>query len=165
MVRFRCYKYALTSDIKSAFLNIRVNELDHDFLRFLWIDDIYKENPEIVSSRFMSVMFGITSSPFLLSATILVHLKKYQNTNQDIVETFLRDLFMDDSISGVQSLSEAYDLYLILKRLMMEGGFTLRKWTANSDELKEKISLSEKEIYQETEENTSDTENKVLGIR
>ena len=47
---------------------------------------------------------------------------------------------------------------------MMEGGFTLRKWTANNDELKYIISLSEKEICDETEVNTSDTENKVLGI-
>ena len=35
LTRFRTYKYALTSDIKSAFLNIRVDPEDRDFLRFL----------------------------------------------------------------------------------------------------------------------------------
>ena len=31
LVRFRAYKYGITSDIKSAFLNIRVQEIDRDF--------------------------------------------------------------------------------------------------------------------------------------
>ena len=35
LVRFRAYKYGLTSDIKAAFLNIRDVEEDRDFLRFL----------------------------------------------------------------------------------------------------------------------------------
>ena len=75
IIRFRCFKYAVTSDIKSAVLNIRVSDIDRDFLRFLWNDDIHKDNPEIVTYRFTSVAFGITSSPFLLGATILVHMK------------------------------------------------------------------------------------------
>ena len=35
VVRFRCYKYPLVSDIKSAFLNIRIAKEDRDHLRFL----------------------------------------------------------------------------------------------------------------------------------
>ena len=35
IIRFRCFKYAVTSDIKSAFLNIRVSDIDRDCLRFL----------------------------------------------------------------------------------------------------------------------------------
>ena len=40
LVRFRCFKYALTRDIKAACLNIRVNEIERDFLHFLWFSDI-----------------------------------------------------------------------------------------------------------------------------
>ena len=40
LVRFRGYKVGMTSDIKSAFLNIRVEEKDRDYMRFLWVDDI-----------------------------------------------------------------------------------------------------------------------------
>ena len=164
IVRFRCFKYVVTSDIQSAFLNIRVNERDRDFLRFLWIDDIHKDDPEIVIMRFTSVMFGITSSPFLLGATILVHMKKYADMYPDVVEKFLRDLFMDDSVTGAQFLSEAYQLYSISKKLMSEGGFMLRKWTTNNGELRERINTSEKEIYNESDEFNTDTENKVLGV-
>ena len=51
IVRFRS-DIALTSDIKSAFLQIRVNEADRDFLRFLWIDDVRKEDPKTILLRF-----------------------------------------------------------------------------------------------------------------
>ena len=34
LLRFRGYRHGITSDIKSAFLNIRVHHADRDFLRF-----------------------------------------------------------------------------------------------------------------------------------
>ena len=58
-------------------------------------------------------MFGIISSPFLLGARILVHMKKYEQIYPEIIEKFLRDLFVEDNVSGAQSKSDAYDLYLI----------------------------------------------------
>ena len=48
LVRFRAYKYGLTSDIKAAFLNIRDVEEDRDFLRFLWISNFVENEPEVV---------------------------------------------------------------------------------------------------------------------
>ena len=51
IIRFRAYKYAIWSDIKSAFLNIGIQIQDRDFLRFLWINDVYKEPPEVMVWR------------------------------------------------------------------------------------------------------------------
>ena len=79
LLRSRCYKYLLLSDIQSAFLNIRVKERDRDFLRFLWIEDLEKDNPNIVIKRFTSVVFGLNCSPFLMSATIHTHMQKYSD--------------------------------------------------------------------------------------
>ena len=74
LVRFRAYKYGLTSDIKAAFLNIRDVEEDRDFLRFLWISNFVENEPEVVVKRFTSVVFGLNCSPFLLGATIKDHM-------------------------------------------------------------------------------------------
>jgi hypothetical protein len=74
ILRFRAHKLALTGDIEKAFLNISVCNDDRDVLRFLWIDDISKETPNIVVPRFTRVVFGVTSSPFLLNATLNFHL-------------------------------------------------------------------------------------------
>ena len=48
LVRFRAYKYGLTSDIKAAFLNIRDVEEDRDFLRFLWISNFVENESELL---------------------------------------------------------------------------------------------------------------------
>ena len=67
LLRFRCNRIALIAGIEKAFLNIEVDERDKDCLRFLWVDDLQKEEPMIVVYRFCRVVFGVSSSPFLLS--------------------------------------------------------------------------------------------------
>ena len=47
---------------------------DCDFLRFLWVKDPNTEPVELVKLRFTRVVFGVTSSPFLLNATIDTHI-------------------------------------------------------------------------------------------
>jgi hypothetical protein len=45
-LRFREKTVALVGDIEKAFLNVEVDEVDRDFLRFLWL-----ENPNDPSSK------------------------------------------------------------------------------------------------------------------
>ena len=86
LVRFRAWKFALIADIKSAFLNIRIHENDRDYLRFLWIDEILKENSNLVVKQFTSVPFGLKCSPFLLGGTISYHM----NTQKMLTLPFRR---------------------------------------------------------------------------
>ena len=58
-------------------MQISVNPSDRDVLRFLLLDD----GGEVRRMRFARVPFGVTSSPFLLTATIHHHLSKYPNTD------------------------------------------------------------------------------------
>ena len=88
LTRFRTYKYALTSDIKSAFLNIRVDPEDRDFLRFLWVENIEDLEPEVVIKRFTSVIFGVNSSPFLLGGTVIHHMNKFDDIDQNLLKNF-----------------------------------------------------------------------------
>ena len=76
LVRFRSYKIAITADVEKAFLMISVDDHDRDVLRFLWVDDVTKAEPEIREFRFTRVVFGVSSSLFLLNATIKFHLER-----------------------------------------------------------------------------------------
>ena len=55
---------------------VSIAEKDRDVLRFLWVDDIEKANPEIMVLRLTSVVFGVCSSPFLLNATLKHHIER-----------------------------------------------------------------------------------------
>lgn len=62
----------VVSDIKKAFLQIVVNKMDRDYLRFFWVI-----NDEIVVLRHCRVVFGLACSPFLLAAIIELHLETF----------------------------------------------------------------------------------------
>ena len=89
LARFRSYKVALTADLEKAFLMVSVEEADRDTLRFLWVKDFKRETPEFMVYRFTCVLFGVSSSPFLLNATRWYHLERYLKTNEVHVQQLL----------------------------------------------------------------------------
>ena len=76
LLRFRLNKIGVLADIKQAFLNVGIAALHRDYLRFLWYD-LQAEDEQVVIYRFLRVVFGITSSPFLLNGTVRHHLSDY----------------------------------------------------------------------------------------
>ena len=134
LVRFRQNKVALVADVEKAFLNIEVDEKDRDSLRFLWVEDVQKGNFSVVVFRFCRVPFGVSSSPFLLNATLRYHL----DTHREEDASFVR-------IHSVQNTEEAYNLYQKAKTRMASGGFRLRKWLTSDPVLREKIRQKEEE--------------------
>ena len=161
-VRFHLHNIILMSDIKQAFLNVVIRDEDRDNLRFL-CDDPFSTEPKIIILRFLRVVFGIISSPFLLNETMKYHLERYLNEAKNFVEKFLNDLYVDDSTFGFFNVKEAYDFYLNAKRIMKECGFELRKWASNSVELMNKINRDEN-INCSDSSNESNHTRKVLGI-
>ena len=70
MTRFRCHQIAIVGDIEKAFLMVGVNEADRDVLHFWGIKDLFASEPKVEIRRFTCLMFSVSSSPFLLNATL-----------------------------------------------------------------------------------------------
>ena len=87
-------------------------------LRFLWLDDIKKERPEMVVFRFARVVFGITLSPFLLNATIDHHLKSYSSEKTRLVEVLKESIYVDDIVTGSLDEDSALNLYKEAKDIL-----------------------------------------------
>ena len=143
ILRFRSHKVALAGDIEKAFLMIAVSEADRNVLRFLWFDDVWSDQPKIIVLRFTRVVFGVSSSPFLLNATISHHIEQYRAQDPAFVEAFMRAVYVDDLNSGGNDDKSAYTLYKKSKLRLAEGGFNLRKFVTNSPELLTKIKSEE----------------------
>ena len=79
LLRFRVglHEVALTADIEKAFLNTEIDPKHRNFVRFLWVEDLNKENLEVMELRLARVVFGVNSSPFILNATIRHHLNRF----------------------------------------------------------------------------------------
>ena len=66
-----------------------VSEEDRDVLRFLGFDNVKKEYPQVIVPQFARVVFGVSSNPFLLNATVKQHVEIYAEEDPAFVETFL----------------------------------------------------------------------------
>jgi hypothetical protein len=133
----------LVGDIENAFLMIAIAKEDRDVLRFLWVDDITKDDPKIMIYRFTRVVFGVMDSQFLLNGTIKHHIEKYQEEDPEFVQKFLSDIYVDDLSSGAKDDNAAYELYIKSKQRLSEGGFNLRKFLSNSPILMQRIQQNE----------------------
>ena len=163
LIRFRAYKIAVLADVEKAFLMIAVDEKDRDVLRFLWVDDVTKDEPEIRAYRFTRVVFGVSSSPFLLNATVRYHLESFRGTNETVVEKLLKSTYVDDIISGADTIDEAFELYTQAKEIFRKGGFNLRKFLSNCQPLQMRIDAAEQ--LPEAMESEREREHvKVLGV-
>ena len=133
---------------------VSVAKDDRDSLRFLWIDDISK-NPEVVTFRFTRVVFGVSSSPFLLNATIRYHLEAHLENHPFIVERLLKSFYVDDVVTGASTEDEAFSLYQTAKEILKEGGFNLRKFSTNAVRLQTRIDSCESPGQDACEETAS----------
>ena len=96
LVRVRVQPIAVVADIEKAFLMIAVKKEDRDVLRFMWVDDVNSAEPKIVEYRFAGVVFGVTSSPFLLNAALFKHITSYEREDPEFINRMLRSLYVDD---------------------------------------------------------------------
>ena len=125
LLRFRRWRFALTADISKAFLQISLRREDRDVHRFLWDDGGVERR-----MRFLRVTFGVTSSPFLLNATIRHHLATFPPSR--VIEEMGCNLYVDDWLSGADSEKEAVDMLSEAQSIMAQAGMNLAKWNSNS---------------------------------
>ena len=85
--------------------------------------------------RFTHVVFGVSSSPFLLNATIKYHIQSYQTRDPQFVTKFEQSIYVDDVTSGANNDEGAFQCYEKAKIRLAEGGFNLHRFTTNFSEL------------------------------
>ena len=75
-LRFRFGEKASIVYIQLKFLNIEIDISNRDFLIFLWVKDLSGKQG-MVAFRFLTIILGVTRSPFLLEATTNSNVSKY----------------------------------------------------------------------------------------
>ena len=148
MLRFQNHKVAI---VEKAFLMVHMAEADKNVLRFLWVDDISKPEPQVITLRFTRVVFGLLSSPFLLNATIKHHMEQYEQCDPDFTKKFLESIYVDDFTSGDSDVGGTFEFYVKSKLRLKDEGFNLRKFITNSEELRARIRNNETLLSREEE--------------
>ena len=135
---FRTNDYVLLSDITKAFLQIKL-KLDSDKNKFSFI--VYEEG-QYRYFRYNTIIFGFISSPFILNFIIKFHAKSVESST--LKNTISSKFYVDNLILTTNSIEESVESYCKLSKVMRDGGFTLRDWLSNNDEITNSITESDK---------------------
>ena len=133
LVRSRFHPVLITGDLKQAFLQVRIQEIDRDALRFHWFKDLQTKTIEVL--RFTRALFGLAPSPFLLGGVIRQHLANFRTVHPEIVSEIEKSLYVDDLISGGVKEIEAKQLKSKATEIFADATFDLHKWHSNVREL------------------------------
>lgn len=137
ITRFRFHEICFGCDIKQMYRNILVDPSDQNLQLLVWRDTPTQPMQVYKLTR---VTFGLTSSPYL-ALRCLKQLAIDEGDKYPLAANLLqRGTFVDDILGGASSISEAVKLQTELTTLLKKGGFELRKWTSNSEELLNSVS-------------------------
>lgn len=126
LLRFRTYVYAMTSDIAQMYRQIIVHSDHYKFQR-----NLYYHNNTISIFELQRVTFEVSAAPFLATRTVN-QLADDEAHNFPIASKMLkRDCYVDNLLTGSNSLTEILKLCDEIIQLVRKGGFELRQWASN----------------------------------
>ena len=154
LLRFHMKRIAFVADIEKVYLQLELNPSDRDVTRFLWLKDVKKpvSKDNIRELRFYRVIWGIISAAFLLASTIMYHLMSY---NTPVAQDISSNLYVDNLISGTDSVCSAKDYYDETKMIFNKAAMNICKWVCNDDTVM---------THYKDEDKVNETEVKVLGM-
>lgn len=132
LLRFRTFKYALAADITKMYRQILLDPADANFQRIFWRNNT---NEEVKVFRLKTVTYGTSSAPFLAIRALRQLAIEKQSKFKSASKTILRDFYVDNLLTGTNNLNEGLLLRTELIQLLKNGGFELRPWASNNQNL------------------------------
>ncbi|GFV61493.1 DUF1758 domain-containing protein [Trichonephila clavipes] len=124
--RFRMYPIGISANIEKAFLMLSVAPKDRDFLRFF-----PPSSEGRIVYRHCRVVFGVSSSPFLLNASIMHLLENCQPQHEEVAQKLKSSFYVDNCVSGVFNTDKQGRFIEHAKLIMLNGCFNLRGFESN----------------------------------
>ncbi|XP_062541022.1 uncharacterized protein LOC134209057 [Armigeres subalbatus] len=132
MLRFRKHAVALVADVTKMYRQIRVHEDDTPLQRIVWR---FSTVEPLQVYELQTITYGLTPSSFL-ATRVLKQLALDSKNKWDLATSAVQeDFYMDDFLSGADSVPEAIELQEEVQTLMSQGGLELRKWCSNKVEV------------------------------
>ncbi|XP_073944254.1 uncharacterized protein [Choristoneura fumiferana] len=134
ILNFRRHQVVFTTDIKMMFRQTFVHPDDRKYQLILWRED---PSHDVQVYELNTNTYGLRSSPFIAIRTVLLLADDWEvsHPNSHAAHVMRRDIFVDDILTGADSVAEAQQLKQELIALTGSAGYELRKWSSNSREL------------------------------
>ncbi|XP_065087241.1 uncharacterized protein LOC135708974 [Ochlerotatus camptorhynchus] len=118
----------LVADVEKMFRQIFVISIDRPLQSIFWRPS---PSEEVGIYELNTVTYGTKPAPFLATRTLNQLVMDEGDRYPLAVAAVTEDTYMDDVITGCDTLEEAKKLQIQLDGMMSSGGFQLRKWASN----------------------------------
>lgn len=132
IIRFRTYKYVFSADISKMYRQILIFPEDRKYQRIFWRNN---KDSERQIFELNTVTYGTTAAPYLAIRCLRELANINSNAFPNACNVINHDFFVDDVLTGANTISQAKRLRDDLIKVLGKGCFTLSKWAANTPEL------------------------------
>ena len=157
LLRFQLHAVALSADIEKMYRQTALSKEAKDFHRRVWRPD---PNEELQYLRMTRVLYGIRSSSY----HSIRSLQSVADGNSLVDEVILSDSYVDDFLTGAESIDEAKKFRNELQEKLLGGGFPLWKLSSSSVEVLKDLPPHLLETKDVLELNKEDKLIKALGL-
>ena len=129
LLRFRFHRVALITDVSRMYRAIELTEPDRDLHRFVW-----RKSPKepLKDYRMTRVTFGISASAFAANMSVKQNAVDFALQYPLAVKAVNESFYVDDGLTGADTIEKAIELQKQLQDLFAKGQFTLRKWNSSN---------------------------------
>ncbi|XP_037928993.1 uncharacterized protein LOC119663458 [Teleopsis dalmanni] len=143
LLRFRCPRFAFCTDIEKMYRQILIHPNDRKYQIIAWRRS---PNDPLQFYQLNTVTYGTRSAPYL-ATKCLQQLAKDKSTKYPLgALAIINDFYVDDCLSGSDSLDTALEIQRQLHDLLESAGFKLRKWCANNPLLLQDVAKEDQEV-------------------
>lgn len=136
VMRQRLHPVIFTADIKQMYRQVLVPQKHRTYQKILWNSD-FSSSPHIYQLN--TVTYGTTSAPFLAMRTLKQLVNDEGAEYPEAARVLTADTFVDDIITGSETIQMASILKSQLVDLLSTAGMELRKWSSNCSSLLQDI--------------------------
>lgn len=160
LLRFRVHAIVFCTDIVQMFRQVLVLPQHRPYQCIFWR---FSSAEAVKTFELQTVTYGQTSSSYLAIRTIKQLVADEGENYPKAAKVLEHDIYVDDVISGADTLSEAIEIKSQLIELLGKGCFPVHKWASNS---KNFLDTLPKELQEPQVSMASEHENvtKILGM-
>lgn len=158
VMRFRRNKIAIVADITKMFRQVCVDPSDWRLQCILW-----RESPTAPISTYnlTVVTYGLASSGHCAVRAMIQCARDQRKVYPQAAKIIESCMYMDDLLAGSDSIDEGKILSQEISDVLRTGGFELRHWASNSQEIEELMEGHSSKVIELGEAD----ETRVLGLR
>ncbi|XP_057671252.1 uncharacterized protein LOC130902982 [Diorhabda carinulata] len=132
LLRFRLFPIVVSADIAKMYRCVKIHENDTKFQLILWRNNT---TDPLKIYKLLTVTYGMSPASFLATRCLKQLALDNEINHPEAAQSILKDFYMDDYLVSVKDIKSACFLMKDVYNILLSGGFRLRQWSSNNEQI------------------------------